>query len=118
MAAGSAAAVSGSSFTASLPAQSITTFVGKNTSTSVESRSAGATAAQEFKARIAGGKLVITPMDDSRTYDATVYALDGRQAVTRNGSRGVLEIPVNAKGMYVVNIESDGHVQRELVPTF
>lgn len=118
MAAGSAAMVSGGSFTATLPAQSITTFVGKNTSTSVESRTTASTTAPEFKTALSNGSIVVTPLGPDKAYDISVYTLSGRQVVTKSGNRGVLEIPVTAKGMYSVSIVSNGRVQRELVPNF
>lgn len=117
MAAGSAATVSGGSFTASLPAQSITTFVGVNTTTSIEPGTALPVDA-DFKAAIANGNIVVTPRSGSESYDVSVHALNGRKIAIKNGVRGALEIPVRAKGLYLVDVECNGRSQRSILTLY
>jgi len=116
MAAGSSSTVSGGSFTASLPAQSITTFVGTRTDkipTAIESRTR---LDNSFRAEISNGHLIITPASNSDTYCFFVYNPNGKNAAIRMGNRGISEIPVSTRGMYLVEITSNGIVQRKMVP--
>ena len=116
MATGPSATVSGGSFTANLPAQSITTFVGTRTDkipTAVASRPL---VEDRFKATISNGRIVVTPASNEDTYSLAVYAPSGKKAAIRTGTRGVSEIPVNTKGMHVVEITSNGSVERKMVP--
>lgn len=115
MVTGSAAQVSGSSFTTDLPAQSITTFVGSRTDipTAVASRPL---VEDRFKAGISNGRIVVTPASNEDSYSLAVYAPGGKKAALRTGSRGVSEIPVSTRGMYLVEITSDGSVERKMVP--
>ncbi len=118
MAAGSAATVTGGSFTASLPAQSITTFVGKNTATSLISRSLASTPAAEFKTVLSGGNIVVTPANKDNGYNISVYMLNGPLVASKRGNRGVLAIPVSTKGLYVVDITANGRKQRNILPVY
>ena len=114
MAAGAAATVTGGSFTASLPAQSITTFVGKNTTASIESRAA----ASEFKTGLSNGNIVVTPLNSGKSYNVSVQMVNGRQVALKRGAQGVMEIPAGARGTYVVDIESEGRHQRQMVLSY
>jgi glucuronoarabinoxylan endo-1,4-beta-xylanase len=116
MAAGPSANVSGGSFTANLPAQSITTFLGSRTDkipTAVETQTR---IDNSFRAEISNGHMVITPASNSDTYSFSIYSPNGKKAALRTGNRGVSEIPVSTRGMYLVEIHANGIVQRKMVP--
>ena len=124
MAAGSTLQVSGGAFTANLPAQSITTFVGTRsgaTPTSIGPNEPSATAGtgrlgHEFVAKALNGQIVVTPKSDDKAYSISVRMLNGRNVAMETGRRGVSEISVNARGMYVVDVGYNGYAQREIVP--
>jgi glucuronoarabinoxylan endo-1,4-beta-xylanase len=114
MVTGTPVSVAGGSFTTSLPAQSITTFVGKNTSTFLERR----IAASEFKTALTNGNIVVTPLKPGASYDVTVQMVNGRQVGHKRGAQGVFEIPAGARGTYAVDIESEGGHLRKMVLSY
>jgi hypothetical protein len=116
MVAGSAVTVTGGSFSASLPGQSITTFVGTNTSAGIALRSNSIDLG--FKARLASGSLLVTPSSSENAYNVSVHLLNGQQIARKNDVKGVSAIPVSAKGMYLVDIDRAGQIQREIVQVF
>jgi len=101
MVAGSAVAVSGGSFSASLPGQSITTFVGTNTTVSVKSRE------NEI-----GGTLKFSHRDGSywvgslgqESGSLRVVGIDGREVEKRQIPSGSTEtrLETNRSGVYLV----------------
>jgi len=117
MAAGAAATVSGGSFTADLPAQSITTFVGKNTTPAQNVRSAAFTKASDFKTILTGGKILVSPAT-GESYDVRVHVLNGSRITTQRGIRGVFAVPASAKGMYVLDLDKNGRKQRVFIPVY
>jgi len=121
MKAGQKYTISGGSFSANLSAQSVTTFVGPLT-TAVDPRNSGALHGGDvrstFTTEISKGSIVVTPIDNNTVYTASVHMLSGQQAVSRNSGKGVAEIPVRSRGMYLVTIECNGHVQQKMVPFF
>jgi glucuronoarabinoxylan endo-1,4-beta-xylanase len=116
MVAGSAAQVSGGSFTASLPAQSITTFVGVRTDKVPTRIELQTRIDNSFKAEVTNGHLVITPASFNDTYSFRVFSPNGTKSAIRSENRGVSEIPASTRGMYLVEIRSNGIVHRKMVP--
>jgi glucuronoarabinoxylan endo-1,4-beta-xylanase len=116
MVTGSAVTVSGGSFTTSLPAQSITTFVGTNTSAGVALRSNSVNLG--FKATLTNGSLLVSPSSSDNSYGVSVNQLNGRQIARMNGLTGATSIPVSGKGIFLVDIQRDGQNQREIVQAF
>jgi glucuronoarabinoxylan endo-1,4-beta-xylanase len=116
MTAGSAVTVSGGSFTATLPAQSITTFVGSS-STAIEPSPFDVERHDGFgfKAGISKGNIIVTPLDNSSAYNIAVYMINGQQALIKNGNKGITAIPVKNRGMYVINIHCNGQMQQKIV---
>ncbi len=115
---------SGGSFTATLPGQSITTFVGTLNSTAIVPRSAFSLIEEErqegysFKAGIAKGKIIVTPLGNNNAYNISVFKLNGQLTIIQNGIQGILSIPVNDRGIYLININCKGHTQQKLVSFF
>jgi len=99
------------SFTANLPAQSITTFVGTNTTAAVAGRASGT----GFKAIAGNGKIVVTSAFEGRPFAVDVRSFNGQKVSSAAGLRGTAEIPVAAKGLYLLDIHSDGASHREIV---
>lgn len=116
MAAGSAIAVSGGAFTANLPAQSITTFVGTGP---VGTRPFRRVRALEgFRATGDRSQIAVAPNADAKQYLVTVRTFDGRQIAVRSGNTSGISIPVAGKGTYLVAVKSEGHTQETVVPVF
>jgi glucuronoarabinoxylan endo-1,4-beta-xylanase len=115
MVAGQNYQVSDGSFSASLPAQSITTFVGTLPTAITGPHQAITQIANGFKAEISGGKIIIIPVDNKNAYNLSVYMLNGQLAISKNGIRGASAIPVMNRGMYLININCNGHIQRKMV---
>lgn len=122
MAAGQSYQVSGGSFSATLPSQSITTFVGLNPTSIKQSPFSSIETAQlkgdGFITGIAKGAITVTPLDNAKTYDIKTYSLNGRIMIARNGIKGVSAIPVATKGIYVLNILCNGRNQQKMVSVY
>lgn len=116
MATGADISASGNSFSANLPAQSITTFVGTNISVGVPGRIAGNL--EGFKATAAKGGIVVVPGSLEKAYKVTVRTMDGRSIASSHAASGSLSIPMNGKGSYLVEVESEGRSSRQVVPVF
>ena len=43
---------------------------------------------------------------------------DGRLVTSRNNVNGVITIPVKSKGIYLVNIECNGQVEKKMLSYF
>jgi len=119
MVAGPAVTVTGGSFSSSLPGQSITTFVGAISGSAVEPRAGfSPLQAQEdfaFKTEILKGTIIVTPLGNSNAYTITAYMPNGQQTLIKNGIKGISAIPVKTKGIYLITINSNGHIQRKMV---
>jgi glucuronoarabinoxylan endo-1,4-beta-xylanase len=118
MAVGSTIQVSSGAFTATLPSQSITTFVGKLIGTSIEPRPVSSPIGEEnygFKAGISKGEIIITPLGNNNAYSISVYMLNGQLTIIKNGIKGISAIPVRTSGIYLININCNGHIQRKML---
>jgi glucuronoarabinoxylan endo-1,4-beta-xylanase len=121
MTAGQDIQVSGGSFSATLPGQSVTTFVGATSGVAIEPRPAFSPIGTElhgFKAGIAKESIIVTPLSANNAYDISVHMLDGRQIMINNGVKGISSIPVRSRGIYLININCNGHIQRKMVSVF
>jgi len=107
--------VSGNAFTANLPAQSITTFVGTTPTTPTSIAQAGSAQGKMFHAGVADGTLHIAPDAALSSYDVVVRLLDGRTVRRQEGVRGNLDIPLQAHGMHVIEVQSNGSSQKTLI---
>lgn len=115
MATGQNYQVSDGSFTASLPAQSITTFVGALPTYVSGSRQVFSMAEAGFKAELSGGKILVTPVDNNKLYSLSIYRLNGQLIVIKNGNKGISAIPVKTRGTYIININCYGIIQQKMV---
>lgn len=116
MTAGQDYQVSGGSFSATLPGQSVTTFVGATSGVAIEPRPVfSPTEGYGFKAGISKGRIIVTPLGNNNTYDMSVYMLNGQLSIVKNTIKGVSEIPVKSRGMYLISIMCNGHIQRKIV---
>jgi glucuronoarabinoxylan endo-1,4-beta-xylanase len=115
MAASSTAKVEGNSFTANLPGESITTFLGTNTSISVGER--GITS-REFDAVPTSRGIVVTLRSGVGKYEVSLLTVDGRLLASHRDRTGITALPVEGKGTYLVVVESEGHSLSKLVPMF
>lgn len=115
MAATSTARVAENSFTANLPGESITTFVGTNTTTSIEERKIPS---RQFDAASTNGAIVVTPRTGEGMYNVSLRGLDGRILASHRDRSGITTIPVDGKGTYLVVVESDGRSSSKLVAAF
>jgi len=104
MVAGSSLAVSGGSFTATLPGQTITTFVGTNTTVSVNPRSAHPTV--DLKLAHRDGAYWISSMGPEAG-SLRVVAMDGREVESRQILSGTSEIRLEPtkSGLYLVELK-------------
>ena len=125
MVAGQAVTVTGGAFSASLPGQSITTFVGTLSGVAAvepepANSSIDAKGLQQyaFNAGISKGNIIVTPLGFGKAYDLSVYSLNGELTSVKNGVTGVCAIPVQTRGMYLVNISCNWHIQRKMVSFF
>jgi len=116
MAAGSTLRVEGGSFSATLPAQSITTYVGTTAPVSVHE--VPRTSEDGFEAFARDGGIVVTPSHDVGPYAASLLSMDGRVLASRPRQTGTSLLPVGRKGTYVVVLEAEGTTLRRLVPVF
>lgn len=120
MTAGQSPQLSGGTFSASLPGQSITTFVGTLTTGTLEPRSTLSPELKNngFQAGISKGKIVVTPAINSVAYNMSVYTLNGQLTLVKNGIKGISAIPVRSKGMYLISINCNGQIQQKMVSFF
>lgn len=115
LAAGASETVSGGSFTTSLPAQSITTFVGANSSSSIRTRLGNSL--EGFTAVVAGGALVVSPSRSvAQPYTAILRTIEGRALSSRSGSMGSVALPLAGKATYVLEVQSNGRTMHRMVP--
>jgi hypothetical protein len=101
MVAGSAVQVSGGSFTASLPGQSITTFAGSTTPTSIQAKPGS----PRLSFALRGGvPWVGIPSGEGATL--RVAFLDGRVVETRSIPMGASEVALETRrrGLYLVDV--------------
>lgn len=115
MAAASSYTTTNGSFTASLPPQSITTFVGNLTRVSVQPRTPLAGGSSRFTATFQQGRIVVTPSETVMDYAVTVRMLDGKTVSTHLSNRGSLEIPVDRNGVFLLELSSAGIVDHAVV---
>jgi glucuronoarabinoxylan endo-1,4-beta-xylanase len=119
MAAGAAIPVSGGSFTATLPGQSITTFVSSVNGLAVaEPRPAAASEGCGFSAGFSDGKIVVTPRQAGAVYSVAVYSLNGKLVSVKNNSRGISALPVRGNATFILNISGNGQTLRKMVSGF
>jgi hypothetical protein len=123
MTAGQDFQVSGGSFSATLPGQSVTTFVGATSGVAIEPRPAFSPIETErqgygFKAGIAKETIIVTPLGNNNAYDISVHMLNGRQVIINKDVKGISAIPVRTRGIYLININCNGHIQRKMVSFF
>lgn len=109
---------SNGSFTASLPPQSITTFVGNLAPISVHPRRASSAGSSRFATSFQDGRILLTPTESVTDYDVAVRTLDGRKVASRSSLRGSLEIPVEGKGVYLVELTTAGLTEHVTVQGF
>jgi glucuronoarabinoxylan endo-1,4-beta-xylanase len=115
MAAGSEVAVSGNSFTTSLPGQSITTFVGDIIGSSVRQTPSDL---DGFRTIPGKNGITVTPSSSDKSFSVAVRSMDGRIVASSKSNKGATSIKIDRKGSYLIEIESDGRSSRELVPVF
>jgi glucuronoarabinoxylan endo-1,4-beta-xylanase len=123
MTAGQDFQVSGGSFSATLPGQSVTTFVGATSGVAIEPRPAFSPIETErqgyvFKAGIAKETIIVTPLGNNNAYDISVHMLNGRQVIINKDVKGISAIPVRTRGIYLISINCNGHIQRKMVSFF
>lgn len=71
-----------------------------------------------FKAEMSNGNIAISPSASRVKFNASVYKPDGRLVTSRNNVNGVITIPVKSKGIYLVNIECNGQVEKKMLSYF
>jgi hypothetical protein len=71
-----------------------------------------------FETGISKGKIIVIPGNDPGRFDITLCKIDGRLVTHEYGLTGTTVIPVVTKGIYLVNIKSNGHIERKLVSCF
>jgi hypothetical protein len=67
---------------------------------------------------LANGSILVRPSSSEKAYSVSVHLLNGQQIVRKTDVEGVSAIPVTAKGMYLVDIDRAGQIQREIVQVF
>lgn len=115
MAASAAVNVSNNAFTVTLPAQSVTTFVGDIIGSSIQPGTSGAAG---FRTTPGKGGITVTPNSGDESYSVKVRSIDGRIVVPSRSLAGTSTIRLDRKGSYLVEIEADGRSTREIVPVF
>ena len=71
-----------------------------------------------FKAEMSNGNIAISPSASRVRFNASVYMPDGRLVTSRNNINGVVTFPVKSKGIYLVNIECNGQVEKKMLSYF
>jgi hypothetical protein len=67
---------------------------------------------------MSNGNIAISPSASRVKFNASVYKPDGRLVTSRNNVNGVITIPVKSKGIYLVNIECNGQVEKKMLSYF
>ncbi len=67
-----------------------------------------------YRTGISNGKIIITPSGDFVRFTVSIFTPDGRLVTGRN-DRGRVEIPVSSRGIYLVDINCNGYIERKLV---
>lgn len=111
MADGTKITLANGSFSANLPAQSITTFVG-----TLLTGSHGSTVASAgFRTRVTQGRLQILPPDGAGEYDLELLTLDGHLLTSSRGIRAAVSLRTPKPGAYLLSIHCQGRLQREMI---
>lgn len=116
MATGTDVAVTNNAFTANLPAQSITTYVGTIVGSGVSPRDEAAL--EGFKATPVQGGITVSPSSRDASYAFNVRSFDGRVVASNQSAKGIATLQVGTKGTYLVEIESQGRSSKQVIPVF
>lgn len=71
-----------------------------------------------FKTAVQKWKIIINQKNSTAKYNVSVFKINGQMLARYNNLTGAKEIPINAKGFYMLMITSEGMVRKEIVPFF
>jgi glucuronoarabinoxylan endo-1,4-beta-xylanase len=115
----SAQTLSSNSFTYTFPAQSVTSLVIDLKITPLLSgQKVTMLKFNGFKTGISNGKIVISPENNCRKFNVSVFMPDGQLITRKIGVTGVVAIPAKSKSAYLVNINYNGHSEKKKVLFF
>ncbi len=71
-----------------------------------------------FKTSISNRKIIIIPQINNLCFSISLFGIDGRLVTTRNSLTGAVSVPVGGKGVYLVNINYNGNVEKKVVSVY
>lgn len=68
-----------------------------------------------FRTDVSNGSISVTPFDSRCSFSVKVIRPDGRTVASRNNVTGQLRIPISGRGIYLVNIEVNTHIEKKQI---
>lgn len=68
-----------------------------------------------FKTAISNRKIFITPKANNMCFSISLFEIDGRLVTRKNGLAGAVSVPVAGRGIYILQIDINGNVEKKLV---
>lgn len=72
----------------------------------------------KFKTEMLNRNIVIKPSGNHFRFSASVYMPDGKLVTSKSSIAGNVTIPVKSKGIYLVDINCNGHVEKKTLTCF
>jgi len=79
---------------------------------------AGIVGSRAIETAISNGNIVVRPQSEYRKFSVSVFTPDGQLVTRKKDIAGTVAIPVRSRGIYIVNVNYDGHLERNMVSFF
>lgn len=68
-----------------------------------------------YKTVVSNGNIVVTPEGNHHKFTVSIYSSNGRILTNKEAAGETVSIPVTSKGIYLVSICSNGHIERKII---
>jgi hypothetical protein len=73
---------------------------------------------RRFETGIVNGEITIRSMDAGKQFSVSVFTADGRFVKRMNDRTGMAAIPVQGKGVYIINVDCNGAMESGRVTVY
>lgn len=71
-----------------------------------------------FKTSVSNRNIFIIPQINNISFSISLFEIDGRLVTRRNSLIGTVSVPVAGKGVYIVNVNYNGNIEKKVVSVF
>lgn len=71
-----------------------------------------------FKTSISNRKISIIPQANNICYSISLFEVDGRLITRKSGLAGTASVPVAGKGIYIMNVNYNGIIEKKLISVY